>query len=585
MTRVTPAFALAATLALAACGGGSQHHRRRPARQPRLATVERVAGGPTGHYIVPAGIHKIRHVIIIMQENRSFDSYFGTFPGADGIPGLAGNPGRLPCIPDPEHHDCVRPYVDHADVNGGGPHSERNALADIDNGHMNGFIAQAQSGRHSCLNLVDPACTNSLKSDVMGYHTESDIPNYWTWAKDFVLQDHMFESDDSWSLPAHLYLLSEWSAYCRRANDPASCANNDQTPRSEHPPNTPTPYDGEAGAPNRGTDQPIFAWTDITYLLHRHHVSWRYYVVPGAQPDCANPAAETCAPVAQNSSTPGIWNPLPWFDTVREDHQLGDIQSVSNFYADARAGTLPAVTWVVPSAAVSEHPPAPVSWGQSYVTSLIDAAMRSPDWNSTAIFLAWDDWGGFYDHVPPPAVDENGYGIRVPGLVISPYAKRGYIDHQILSFDAYNKFIEDDFLGGARLDPATDGRPDPRPDVRENNTILGNLVSDFDFNQTPRAPVLLPVNPHTTITGIPKTSPVRPGAAAPLGVRRPVGTRVLRCLSAHGLALRAGITRRQLVLAFRLLAQRQRRQLLGACGALLAPRLRARALAPARGGA
>ncbi len=118
--------------------------------------------------------------------------------------------------------------------------------------------------------------------------------------------------------------------------------------------------------------------------------------------------------------------------------------------------------------------------------------MQGPDWNSTAIFLSWDDWGGFYDHVAPPNVDENGYGLRVPGIVISPYAKRGYIDHQTLSHDAYVKFIEDDFLGGQRLDPKTDGRPDPRPTVRENATQLGNVANDFDFSQTPRVPMVLP---------------------------------------------------------------------------------------------
>jgi len=117
------------------------------------------------------------------------------------------------------------------------------------------------------------------------------------------------------------------------------------------------------------------------------------------------------------------------------------------------------------------------------------------DWNSTAIFLTWDDWGGFYDHVVPPQVDQNGYGIRVPALVISPYAKRGHIDHQTLSFDAFNKFIEDDFLGGQRLDPRTDGRSDPRPDVRETNPILGDLVRDFDFNHRPSPPDPLPLNP------------------------------------------------------------------------------------------
>jgi phospholipase C len=125
--------------------------------------------------------------------------------------------------------------------------------------------------------------------------------------------------------------------------------------------------------------------------------------------------------------------------------------------------------------------------------------MRSPDWSSTAIFLAWDDWGGFYDHVLPPRVDRNGYGFRVPAMVISPYSKRGYIDHQTLSFDAYVKFIENDFLGGQRLDPRTDGRPDPRPSVRENVPILGGLARDFDFTQSPLPPVLLPVHPHTTL--------------------------------------------------------------------------------------
>src|SRR5205807_4213771 len=107
---------------------------------------------------------------------------------------------------------------------------------------------------------------------------------------------------------------------------------------------------------------------------------------------------------------------------------------------------LPAVSWINPNASVSEHPPSRVSRGQAYVTTVINTIMRSPQWKSTAIFLAWDDWGGFYDHVKPPVVDLNGYGLRVPAMVISPYARRGYIDHQKLSFDAFVKFIEDDFL-------------------------------------------------------------------------------------------------------------------------------------------
>jgi Phosphoesterase family len=149
----------------------------------------------------------------------------------------------------------------------------------------------------------------------------------------------------------------------------------------------------------------------------------------------------------------------------------------------------------MPNSKVSEHPPALVSNGQAYVTTLVNSIMRSPCWGSTAIFLSWDDWGGFYDHVVPPVIDGNGYGFRVPGLVISPYAKAGYVDHQQLSHDAYLKFIEDDFMGGQRLNPATDGRPDSRPDVREEAPGLGNLVEDFDFNQSPRPPLLLPTHP------------------------------------------------------------------------------------------
>src|SRR5260370_36951450 len=121
--------------------------------------------------------------------------------------------------------------------------------------------------------------------------------------------------------------------------------------------------------------------------------------------------------------------------------------------------------------------------------------MQGPNWDSTAIFLAWDDWGGFYDHVVPPHVDENGYGLRVPALVISPFAKRGFIGHQTLSFDAYVKFIEDVFLHGERLDPATDGPPDPRPTVRGNVRRLGDLAQDFDFTQSPRPPLVLSASP------------------------------------------------------------------------------------------
>src|SRR5205085_5808482 len=288
------------------------------------------------------------------------------------------------------------------------------------------------------------------ETDVMGYHDGGEIPNYWAYAKNFVLEDRRFEPNLSWSLPQHLFLVSGWSALCTIAGNPLSCSNALQSPT--------TPPDFN----KRGTT-PDYAWTDLTYLLDRHNISWGYYVFAGGEPDCENDEALSCSAVGQNARTPGIWNPLLYFDTVREDGQQGDVQSVANFYTAARAGKLPAVSWVVPNQRVSEHPPARVSAGQAYVTSLINAVMRSPDWWSTAIFLSWDDWGGFYDHVMPPRLAINGYGLRVPGIVISPYARAGYIDPQTLSHDAYLKFIEDDFLAGERIDPLTDGRPDGRP--------------------------------------------------------------------------------------------------------------------------
>jgi phospholipase C len=508
---------LALALLASACGGGS-HHRTAPSG---VTTLPR----PTSTLTVPAvGIHKIQHVVVIMQENRSFDSYFGTYPGADGLPRTDSGQFDV-CVPDPRAGGCVAPYHDPALVNGGAAHNSVDASADIDGGKMDGFVATAESHARGCgPNNTTGVCDPSMPSDVMGYHDAREIPNYWTYAQNFVLQDRMFEPNTSWSLPAHLFTVSGWSARCTRQGKPSSCKNdNDLGNFTGFGP----PVVGEQGkggaippvlrrcleqhgvqrdAGQLRSDDPTlqnavnecldFAWTDLTYLLYENNVSWGYYVAGGTEPDCDDDA-DQCTPVAQDAVTPGIWNPLPYFDTVKQDGQLENIQDVSNFYDAAKKGTLPAVSWVVPNKQESEHAPASVGDGQAYVTGLINAIMDGPNWESTAIFLTWDDWGGFYDHVEPPEVDENGYGLRVPGLVISPYAKEGYVDHQTLSFDAYLKFIEDDFLGGQRIDPKTDGRPDPRPNVREEASQLGDLQGDFDFSQSPRSPVVLPTRPTT----------------------------------------------------------------------------------------
>jgi phospholipase C len=513
--RLAP-FALIVPLLIAAgCGGSGA------ASDPGVLSPAHLT--PHGD----RGIHRIQHVVVIMQENRSFDSYFGTFPGAEGIPARHGH--FTVCVPDPRTGGCQVPYHDPNQVNGGAQHNADSAQADMDGGAMDGFVATAERPGGRACGGTAPICESSAPPDVMGYHDAREIPNYWRWADDFVLQDHMFEPTASWSLPAHLFMVSGWSARCSRGGDPSSCVNDNELGgfktsqitgrpgpdgrvtvpprfravtrclarhgirrqpwgldlRQPHMPDAMAlcRHLAPAGVDGRLTQYGNYAWTDLTWLLHRQGVSWRYYI-HGGQP-----------PEPPWSSTPEIWNPLPSFTTVRRDGQVGNVTDVSDFLAAAKGGRLPAVAWVVPDEAHSEHAPATPAAGQRYVTRLVDAVMRGPDWDSTAIFLTWDDWGGFYDHVPPPKVDQNGYGIRVPSLVISPYARRGYIDHQTLSFDAINKFIEDDFLDGQRLDPRTDGRPDPRPDVRENEPILGDLAGDFDFGQPPRRPDPLPLDP------------------------------------------------------------------------------------------
>src|SRR5215469_4476676 len=231
----------------------------------------------------------IKHVVVIMQENRSFDSYFGTYPGADGLPRANGT--FTTCSPDPQTTTCVAPYHDPSDKNGGGPHGAPNAVADIHSGKMDGFQASAENGQRGCGNVNDPRCTNATRPDVMGYHDAREIPNYWQYAQDFVLQDHMFEPNASWSLPEHLFMVSEWSAKCSVKGDPQSCVNALQNPQ-------------QLAATNvNGTNDPNYAWTDLTYLLHKYGVSWKYYLDQGTQPDCED-GLSNCTPGKQATNVP-----------------------------------------------------------------------------------------------------------------------------------------------------------------------------------------------------------------------------------------------------------------------------------------
>jgi phospholipase C len=422
----------------------------------------------------------IKHVVMINQENRSFDSYFGTFQGAEGIPiDDAGVP--TVCNVDPDTKMCVKPYHDLHDENAGGPHGASAFAECLGDGGMNGFVASAEGTgnpkAHECdAGDLDPNCVFGTTTDVMGYHTDGEIPNYWGYAKTFILQDHFFEPVASYSLPDHLYMVSAWSALCTPANDPTACVSDLDDPGNEQ----------------KGT--PEYAWTDVTYLLHENNVSWNYFVAAGDEPDCENGEA-TCTANKQAYDKPGFWNVLPWFDDVKADNEVGNVMDTTSFYTNIAAGKLAAVTWLIPSAPLSEHPPALVTRGQAYVTDIINRIMQSPFWSSTVIFLTWDDWGGFYDHVVPVPVDVNGYGIRVPAIVISPWVKPNAIDKQVLSQDAYLKFIEDLFTNGVQLDGGNGGRPDSRPTDREAVSVLGDLLCEFDFTQTPNPTLVQPPCP------------------------------------------------------------------------------------------
>ena len=389
----------------------------------------------------PPGLNKIQHFVFIMQENRSFDSYFGTYPRTDGLPPNI-------CLTATQVQGCVAPYHDTSDLNRGGPHGWSNAHGDIDNGLMDGFLAQSFLGKsNGDCQPPAPNCTPGHDPrDVMGWHNSSDIPNYWSYANLYVLQDRMFESVASYSLPAHLYMLAAQSGG----------------------------YVGSAGQPRPTT----YSFTEITELLTSGKLDWKYYVTSGTTPDTDDGEVignET--EQQQDPKTYTLWNPLPAFPAVKSDSaQWNRLVDTSQFYSDAAAGTLPQVSWVIPSGAVSEHPPSGIHDGMAYVTGLINAVMMSPEWNTTAIFLSWDDWGGFYDHVYPPQIDQYGLGLRTPGLVISPYSRENFVDHRTYSFESWLKIVEERFGVNSMT-------------ARDNNA--NDMIDAFDFTQSPRAPVLL----------------------------------------------------------------------------------------------
>ena len=392
-----------------------------------------------------------------MEENHSFDNYFGTFPGANGIPSGV-------CVPDPATNGCDAPYHLTTAYSRDLPHVYAAAMDDIDKGRMDGFVKSEQN-----------AC-KCPHDESMGYYDDSDIPAFWRYAKSYTLQDNFFAQGLSWSFPNHVAMVSGWTAQCTSPTDPMSC--------------TGTPKMGYPGWKTWPEPDATLPWTDLTYLLHQAGISWGYYDGDGTQPICS---ASSCTMGPSNPGTPIYWNPLPWFTDVQADGELNHIRGNRSFCSALSSNNLPAVSWVIPNRIQSGHPKISTNADSAeYVVTLINAIMSSPAWDSTAIFLLWDDWGGEYDHVVPPKVDGLGFGPRVPSILISPYAKTGYIDHQLLSVDAINRFIEDTFLNRQRLDPVNDGRPDSRQTVREDNPMIADISQDFDFGQPPAAPLLLP---------------------------------------------------------------------------------------------
>src|SRR6187200_878397 len=210
------------------------------------------------------GLQKLEHLIFIVQENRSFDQYFGTYPGTDGIP--TNRDGSFkPCIPNKYNlnGDCARPYVTDSFEQDGGPHNHIAAVTDVAGGAMDGFITALHPAPHKCPlvptgNRCDAFLGPDRQPDVMSTHDRATIPNYWAYADDYVLQDHLFAPVDSWTLPAHLFLVSAWSAVCPDVTDPMSC----QSDVTLHGKEVRWEY-GE---------EPVYAWTDITWLLDANSV-------------------------------------------------------------------------------------------------------------------------------------------------------------------------------------------------------------------------------------------------------------------------------------------------------------------------
>ena len=354
----------------------------------------------------------ISHVIVLFQENHTFDNYFGTYPGVNGL----NAPGALAEAPG---GPGAKPFL----LTSATPKSMNNSWTSAhkayDGGKMDGFLG-AQGGSNQTMGHFD-------------YHL---IPYYWDYASQYVLMDNFFSSVMGPSLPNHVYMI---------AGQAGGLTINS---RNE-----------ELNFTSNSIQDGTMEFQSAINELQAAKVSWRYYA--GYYSELSN------------------WNPLPTMASIKDNQtMLKNLVDTDQFVTDVKNNNLPSVSWVMPeSDEVSEEPPGNVTLGELAVTAEINAVMSSRYWNSTVIFLTWDDWGGWYDHVTPPQVDGYGYGFRVPLLVISPYAKQGYVDGTQGDFTSILKFIETTFH---------------IPTLSTRDAAAGNILGAFDFSQRPRAPLVLP---------------------------------------------------------------------------------------------
>jgi phospholipase C len=372
------------------------------------------------------GLSQIQQFVFIIKENRTFDEYFGTYPGAYGATTATLSTGEV--VPLGHTPDFMPRDL---------PHDWDNANQSIDYGRMDKFDAQT-----GCNVNGDYLCITQMQ--------QSDIPNYWTYAGSFALADQAFSSIHSDSMPNHLYTVAAQSGGV------ISNPNSNTAVGCNSPPGTTVTAMNTEGYTS--SIYPCFQFSTLANSLQNAGLSWKYY-----------------APAPGQSGSE--WSILNTIDSIYNTSLWNNVVPNSQFVTDAANGTLPAVSWMTPPAIDSEHPKGrSTCYGENWTVSMINAIMQGPQWGSTAIILAWDDYGGFYDHVAPPVVDIYGLGSRVPMIIISPYAVQGYISHTTYEFSSVLKTIEERF----GLPPLTDRDAD-----------ANDLLDSFNFTQTPLSPLIL----------------------------------------------------------------------------------------------